>query len=140
MKCGHCGYAFSVRFGQTKEGPIPYFVCSGKYLHKCCDVKQTHRVREIEAQVQARLIQEAEAYHLAREKRENNVIKQHQHRKKQLLIHQYSEALTEFNAVEIIPFTAEDWENMSFEDRRDIAKSMIDRVVLSEDGVDVRFK
>ena len=125
--------------------------------------------------MQARLIQEAEAYHLAREKRENNVIKQHQqkiadidskienlistlenvsqisaeyincrietlHREKQLLIHQYSEALTEFNAVEIIPFTAEDWENMSFEDRRDIAKSMIDRVVLSENGVDVRFK
>lgn len=175
VKCGHCGYAFSVRFASTKDGRIPYFVCSGKYLHKCCDAKQTHRVREIEAQVQARLIQEAEAYHLAREKRENNVIKQHQqkiadidskienlistlenvsqisaeyinrrietlHREKQLLIHQYSEALTEFNAVEIIPFTAEDWENMSFEDRRDIAKSMIDRVVLSEDGVDVRFK
>ena len=62
------------------------------------------------------------------------------HQEKQLLIHQYSEALTEFNAIEIIPFTAEDWENMSFEDRHDIAKSMIDRVVLSEDGVAVRFK
>lgn len=175
VKCGHCGYAFSVRFGQTKEGPTPYFVCSGKYLHKCCDVKQTHRVRDVEAHVQARLIQEVESYHLTREKRENAVIKQNQqkiadidskienlistlenvssisaeyinrrietlHREKQLLIHQYSEALAEFNTAEVIPFTADDWENMSFEDRRDIAHNMIDRVVLTEDGIDIRFK
>lgn len=175
VKCGHCGYAFSVRFGNTKKGKIAYFACSGRYLHRACDVKQTHYVEEVEAQVQARLIKEAEIYHLTKQKKENTIIKQQQqkiaeidskienlistlenvsqisaeyinrriealHREKQLLIHQYSEALTEYNSIEVIPFTAEDWENMSLDDKRDVAKSMIDRVILSKDGIDVIFK
>ena len=65
VKCGHCGYAFSVRSSKTKEGQTPYFCCSGKYLHKSCNVKQTHRVRDIEEEVQARLIEYASTYHLS---------------------------------------------------------------------------
>ncbi|MBM6828506.1 recombinase family protein [Anaerotignum lactatifermentans] len=175
VKCGHCGYAFSVRCSYTKDGKTPYFVCSGRYLYRTCDVKKTHKVIDVEEQVQARLIKEAEVYHLTRQKKENTLMKQHQqkiaeidskienlistlenvsqisaeyinqrieslHREKQLLIHQYSEALTEYNTVEVIPFSAKDWENMSLDDKREVAKSMIDRVILKEDSIDVIFK
>lgn len=175
VKCGHCGYSFSVRFASTKDGRVPYFTCSGKYLHKQCDAKQTHRVRDVEAEVQARLIAEAERYRLAQEKRESLVTKQHQqkileidgkienlvaalenigsvsteyisrriealHHEKQLLLHQYSEAVSSFHTAEIIPFDAADWENMSIADKREIARSMVSTVYLSASGVDVQFR
>lgn len=175
VKCGHCGYSFSVRFASTRDGRVPYFTCSGKYLHKQCDARQTHRVQDVEAEVQARLIAEAEHYRLAQEKRENLAAKQHQqkildidgkienllatlestgsisaeyinrriealHHEKQLLLHQYSDAVAAFHTADIIPFDAADWENMSIADKREIARSMVSVVYLSTEGVDVRFK
>ncbi len=175
VKCGHCGYAFSVRFANTKEGRTPYFICSGKYLHKCCEAKQTHRVKDVENFVQAKLIQEAENYHLKREKKQNAILKQQQqkiaeidakienliatlenvshisaeyinrrietlHREKQLLLHQFSEALTEYNTMEIIPFSAKDWESANIDTKREIVRSMVEKVVLSKEGISIHIK
>ncbi len=175
VKCGHCGYSFSVTFSHTKEGRTPYFVCSGKYLHKCCHAKQTHRVHDVEEQVQAILINEAEVYRLNREKKENALLKHYQqeileidgkienlintlenvsnisaeyinrrieilHQEKQQLLYKSEEAIAGFHTAEVIPFTAKDWKNMAFSDKRDIARSLIDKVILSENGIDVQFK
>lgn len=175
VKCGHCGYSFSVRFASTKDGRIPYFTCSGKYLHKVCTAKQTHRVREVENEVQARLIEHSSTYHLAHQHTEDTVSKEYQqkmleldskienllltlesvsnisaeyinrrietlHHEKQLLMHRYNESITEYNIAEVEPFTAADWENMDIEEKRTLARSMIQEVILSETGIDVRFK
>ena len=72
VHCAYCGYAFSVRFGNTKKGKIPYFACSGRYLHHCCDMKQAHRVREVEASVEKILMKEAQKYQLQKEKQTTN--------------------------------------------------------------------
>lgn len=175
VKCGHCGYAFSVRFGNTKEGRTPYFACSGRYLHKCCDVKQTHRVSEVEAYVESKIISESENIRLVREKRENSSSKEMQqkaleidgkienlistlesasnisteyinrridtlHHEKQLLMHQYSQTLLEYEPAEVIPFSAEDWSKLSFEDKGRVARSLISKVELSNTGVEIFFK
>ena len=175
VKCGHCGYSFSVTFSNTKEGKTPYFVCSGKYLHRCCPIKQTHRVQDVEEQVQALLINEAKVYHLNREKKENTLLKQYQqeileidskienlintlenvsnisagyinqrievlHEEKQQLLCKSEKAIAGFHTAEVIPFAAKDWKNMSFADKRDIARSLIEKVILSENGIDVQFK
>ncbi len=175
VKCGHCGYAFSVRFANTKEGRTPYFVCSGKYLHQCCDVKQTHRVKEVEDFVQAKLIQEAEHYHLRREQKQNTIMKEQQqkiadidakienlihtlenasqisaeyinrrietlHQEKQLLLHQFAEALTTYNSMEMIPFSAKDWVTADICTKRDIARNMLEKVVLSKEGIFLHIK
>ncbi|NCC16577.1 MAG: recombinase family protein [Clostridia bacterium] len=78
VKCGYCGYSFSVRFGTVKEGRIPYFACSGRYLHKSCEEKQTHRVSEVEAFVESQLMEEAENVKLRQQKKENPAIKEYQ--------------------------------------------------------------
>lgn len=78
VKCGHCGYSFSIRFAKTKEGRTPYFYCSGKYLHKSCSVQQTHRVRDVEAEVTARLIEHASTYYLAQQQSEDSATKEMQ--------------------------------------------------------------
>lgn len=175
VKCGHCGYAFSVRFSNTKDGRTPYFTCSGKYLHKACDAKQTHRVKDVEEYVQAKLVERSQNYHLAREKKEDPSIKEKQkklleldakidnllfslesvsnisaeyinrrieaiHREKQLILHQCAEAVEEYNTIEIRPFSAADWEVTSFEEKRNIARSMVNTVVLSEDGIHIDWK
>ncbi len=175
VKCGHCGYAFTIRFSKTKEGQTPYFCCSGKYLHKACNVRQTHRVRDVEEEVQARLISHAATYQLIRKQTEDADTKEFQHKiseldakienlvmtlenvssvsvqyinqriealhhEKQLLMHRYNEAISEYNIAEVAPFSAADWEKMSLEQKRSLARSMIDAVTLSEDGIDVKFK
>lgn len=175
VKCGHCGYAFTIRFSKTKEGATPYFCCSGKYLHKACDTKQTHRVRDVEEEVQARLISHAASYHLIHKQSEDDAAKEFQHKiceidakienlvmslenvssvsasyinqrietlhhEKQLLMHRYNESLSEYNIAEVAPFSAADWEKMSIEEKRNLARSMIDTVTLSEDGIHVKFK
>lgn len=175
VKCGHCGYAFSVRFSNTKDGRTPYFTCSGKYLHKACDAKQTHRVKDVEEYVQAKLVERSQNYHLARNKKEDPSVKEKQrklleldakidnllfslesvsnisaeyinrrieaiHREKQLILHQCAEAVEEYNTIEIRPFSAADWEVTSFEEKRNIARSMVNTVVLSEDGIHIDWK
>ncbi len=64
VKCGHCGYSFSVRHGSTKEGKTPYFSCSGKYVYKCCDTNETYRVRDVEKTVEDMLTQKSMEYEL----------------------------------------------------------------------------
>ena len=192
VKCAHCGYAFSIRFSKTKDGQVPYFCCSGKYLHKACTAKQTHRVREIEAEVQASLIQHAASYNLihrqntdaaAKElqsriseidaKIENLILslesvshvsaqyinqrqelqKCHENVKKLTGVemelfrppfgeydnHRYNETISEYNINEITPFSATDWEQMDIEQKRQLARSLIRTVYLSEDGLSVSF-
>ena len=175
VKCEHCGYAFTIRFSKTKDGQTPYFCCSGKYLHKSCDTKQTHRVRDVEAEVEACLIEYASTYHLAHKETENTAAKEFQyqiseidakienlimslesvsnvsvqyinqrieslHQEKQLLTYRYNEAISQYNIAEIKPFTASDWVKMPLEKKREIARSMIKVVFLSENGIDVKFK
>ncbi len=62
------------------------------------------------------------------------------HHEKQLLLHQYADAVSSFSTAEIIPFDAADWEIMSIADKREIARSMVSAVYLSKSGVDVQFK
>ncbi len=175
VKCGHCGYSFSIRFSKTKDGNIPYFTCSGKYLHKACAAKQTHRVWDVEEEVQALLIERASTYHLARKQTEDAAAKEFQHKiseidskienlimslesfsnvsaqyinqrieslhhEKQLLMHKYNEAITEYNVAEVEPFSAADWETASMEEKRSTARYMINAVYLSENGLSIDFK
>ncbi len=78
VKCGYCGHSFAVAYGLTKEGSIPYYKCSGRYLHKNCFVKQTHRVREVEAYVEEQLINQAESIKIKYENKESPAIKEYQ--------------------------------------------------------------
>lgn len=71
VHCGHCGYSFSVRCSHTKYGQTPYFYCSGKYLHHSCNVEQTHRVWDVEEQVEQVLFAEVGKYNLRQEARKN---------------------------------------------------------------------
>ena len=174
VKCAHCGYAFTIRFSKTKDGQVPYFCCSGKYLHKACTAKQTHRVREIEAEVQANLIQHAASYNLIHRQNTDAAAKEFQsriseidakienlilslesvshvsaqyinqriealHHEKQLLLHRYNETISEYNINEVTPFSATDWEQMDIEQKRQLARSLIRTVYLSEDGLSVSF-
>lgn len=52
VKCGNCGYGFSVRSANTSCGKTHYFSCSGKYVYKCCKEKQTHKVYGVEEKVE----------------------------------------------------------------------------------------
>lgn len=56
VKCGYCGYSFSVRIAKTLDGDTKYFSCSGKYIHNCCNKKQTHRVLEVEKIVEKEIL------------------------------------------------------------------------------------
>ncbi len=56
VKCGNCGYSFSVRKGKCKEGMVNYFSCSGKYVHKVCKLQQTHRVDDVENYVEKEIL------------------------------------------------------------------------------------
>ena len=55
IKCGICGYAFSVRISTAQKHKTASFVCSGKYLHRVCTVGN-HRVTEVEAAVENKMI------------------------------------------------------------------------------------
>ncbi|MFI3174221.1 MAG: recombinase family protein [Bacillota bacterium] len=73
LQCGHCGYSFSVKKGKTLEGETLYFSCSGKYLHKCCHEKQTHRVTEVEAIVAKELTNHIRGLTLIVETEKNSI-------------------------------------------------------------------
>lgn len=75
IKCSHCGYAFTVRNSPCKEGIVSYFCCSGKYLHHVCNVKQTHRVADVEAAVEQQLIARSEARTLSAEPQDDTRLK-----------------------------------------------------------------
>ena len=62
------------------------------------------------------------------------------HQEKQLLMYRYNKAIAEYNIAEVEPFSAADWEEMPLEEKRNMARSMIKAVFLSEDGIDVKFK
>lgn len=62
------------------------------------------------------------------------------HEEKVSLTQQYNEAILIRPSANITPFTQEDWDTMSFDSRQDLARSMIDRVFLSRDGVTVNLK
>ena len=175
VKCKHCGYSFSIRFSKTKDGNIPYFTCSGKYLHKVCDIKQTHRVQDVESYVQLKLIERSQNYHLEQDKKEDPTIKENQkkvmeldakienllvslesvsnisaeyinrrietlHHEKQLILNQCAAAVEDYNTIDIQPFSAADWEVASMEEKRRIARTMINVVFLSEKGIKIDWK
>lgn len=60
IKCKKCGYAFTVRNSNCKEGIVKYFVCSGKYVQKVCTEKQTHRVENIEEFVKEEMLKKVQ--------------------------------------------------------------------------------
>lgn len=60
VKCGYCGYSFSVRTAKTRSGDTKYFSCSGKYIHRYCTEKQTHKVYDIEEYVAKEVLQKLE--------------------------------------------------------------------------------
>ncbi len=64
VRCAQCGHPFSVRHSRCAQGPVAYFVCSGRYLHHCCSLRQTHRVAEVEQAVSAALQQHLSAIRL----------------------------------------------------------------------------
>ncbi len=173
MKCGHCGYSFSVRFGAVKEGHIPYFACSGRYLHKSCDVKQTHRVSDVEAFVENQLMNEAENIRLRNKKNENHNDKELN--KKLMLIEEkinnlilslensssvtseyinsriealHLEKQSIMNSYVPVPqtqgdvagFSDFDWDNLNIEGKNKVARSFIDKVILTQDNVEIMFK
>lgn len=175
VKCEHCGYSFSVRFAKTKEGQTPYFICSGKYLHRVCDVKQTHRVANVEDFVRDKMIEKSHSYPLEKKKNENPAAKEAQkkileldarienlllslesvgnisaeyinrrieslHREKQLLLHQSEQAAEEYYSAPVLPFSREDWDSSSFDGKRELARAMIDKVLLSDHGICVVWK
>ncbi len=175
VKCGHCGYAFSIRFSKTKDGQVPYFCCSGKYLHRACTAKQTHRVRDVEEEVLARLVDHAANYNLIRRQNTDAAAKEFQnkiaeidakienliltlenvssisaeyinrrietlHHEKQLLMHRYNETLAEYNIAEIAPFSPGDWDAMDIEQKRQLVRTLIESVILSEDGISMHFR
>lgn len=174
VKCGHCGYAFSVRFGKTKEGSIPYFACSGRYLHRCCDVIQTHRVSEVEAEVERQLMAFAHEYKLTDKgstipiasNQQNKVLEidgkienllvglesgvaisteyitkriAALHQEKEALLAEYADQLVAQRQREVIPFNPVDWVGLSIPEKSALCRSMVEKVVLSDEGVTVWF-
>ncbi|MEA5056075.1 MAG: recombinase family protein [Anaerotignum propionicum] len=173
VKCGYCGYSFSVRFGAVKEGRIPYFACSGRYLHKSCDAIQTHRVYDVEAFVENQLVNEAENIRLRNENTENHNQKDQNkklmlieekinnlilslenassvtaeyinsriealHQEKQDIMKSFTHIPQKQN--EIANFSDFDWENLSIEEKNKVARSFIEKVILTKNNVEIVFK
>lgn len=61
------------------------------------------------------------------------------HNEKPLLLEQYTKSLSTANTKEVAPFSIGDWRAMSLEEKREIARSMIGRVVINQDGINVEL-
>nr|DAU25744.1 MAG TPA: integrase [Caudoviricetes sp.] len=174
VKCGYCGYSFSVRFSTTKDGRVPYFACSGRYVHKACDVVQTHRVYDVEAIVEKRLLEHAAAMDVIDGNQENPQAKlnldaindldkkienlvstletagqvsmeyinrriEQLHMEKQAIMDNYTRSLLA-QRQERFDFDPAKWDSMNVDDKRNVARHMIQKVVLTKDGVNVVWK
>ena len=170
VKCGYCGYSMSVRFGKTKDGNTGYFTCSGKYLYKICDKKQTHRIKDVEEYVDKFIIEKIEkASHktpdkkvdnsyitriLEIENKINNLINSLEDAKESSskYIHQRINALdtekqeilkeNEKNIVEKeIPLpTVKEYKAMNFQDKKNTAMSIIKAVRLTDGDIDIVWR
>ncbi|NLK37959.1 MAG: recombinase family protein [Epulopiscium sp.] len=176
VKCGNCGYSFSVRNGVTKDGEIKYFACSGRYLHKACDLKQTHRVADVEEYVEKEILtrveekrkyavaapQEAKVKTLEYDKKIaeidvkiNNLISSLEDatgasmayinkrikeldEEKLALINMHSAEIKANKEKAFLPDF--DYYNLSFEDKKYLAKLMIDKVILSDQVIEIVWK
>ncbi len=175
VKCGKCGYAMTINSWQTKKGVKRVFACTGHRMYQTCDIVFSHDVNEVENAVAHRMIEEAEAYRLAKKQKENTAAHEYQqkvseidskidnlvlslenisdvsatyinrriealHQEKLLLLAKYNTIIADAQAIDIIPFSADDWYSMSMEDKREIAHSMIEKVLVFPDHVEVILK
>lgn len=172
VKCGYCGYSFSVRKSRTSEGETAYFYDSGKYLYKTCTHNQTHRVKDVEDVVESELIRIIEKIDF-KEKEDTPVNNQNINKikeidakisnlilaledcsgvsssyintriaeldmeKQELLDKISSDALNRKKTA--LP-KIEDYNNMSFEEKRLLAKMLIDKVILTDDKIEISYK
>lgn len=171
VKCGHCGYAFSVRISKTTEGPTPYFYCSGKYLHKVCDVKQVHRVKDVEEMVEHALIDAVKnnTYRKAEQPKDNTAYQKKLSeidakienlilsledsstvsasyinkriealdQEKQNIIQAHAK---QFSESKIVLPSIKDYDNMSFDEKKLLAQALIEKVYLSNKGLEITWK
>ena len=175
VKCGKCGYAMTINSWHTKKGVKRVFACTGHRMYQTCDIVFSHDVQEVESAVANRMIEEAEAYRLAKKQKENTAAHEYQqkvseidskidnlvlslenisdvsatyinrriealHQEKLLLLAKYNTIIADAQAIDIIPFSADDWYSMSMEDKREIAHSMIEKVLVFPDHVEVILK
>lgn len=171
VKCGYCGYSFSVRISATSEGKTPYFTCSGRYLYKVCDEKQTHRVTDVEEFVEEELISKAKEINYTRPKEKPNkkylnkiaeidakidnlliameestnislsyindrITLLDQEKKK--IINQYNTDLLKQNRFVVPAINVND--KLSFEDKRELAKLYIDKIILRKEEIEIVWK
>ena len=170
IKCGYCGYSMSVRFSKTKEGNTPYFTCSGKYIYKICDKKQTHKVRDVEEYVDKFIIDKIKsAQHNEKHKKTDNsyiqkvseielkinnlinfledsseVSAKYIHQRINELDREKQEIIRENTKIigekAIVLPTIEEYKVMNFEDRKNTAISIIKAVNLTNGDIDIVWK
>lgn len=174
IKCGHCGYSMSVRVTQLKEGKVPYYYCSGKYLYRTCPDSKGHRANVIEEVVGEAIVSELTGYNLKRQTQNKstseidlkiadidarivNLIRvlenssdvsysyinsriESLHAEKQDLMHEVAKIIIENKSVNIPPMTLEEWNEMSFDRKRDIARSLISTVCINDTDIVINFK
>jgi len=171
VKCGYCGYAFSVRLSDTVNGTTAYFYDSGRYLHKICSIKQTHRVADIEKYVEKALIEKAMSIK-SNTPKENKVVDKYAPKiteidskinhliltleestsvtfsyinqriteldkeKQELLKKQEQEFFSKKRKT--LP-NIKDYDNMSFEEKKALTKSLIDKILITKDDVEIMW-
>lgn len=170
VKCGYCGYSMSIRFGKTKEGNTAYFTCSGKYLYKICDKKQTHKVKDVEEYVDKFIIDKIKSANHNEENKKtdtsylkkvseielkiNNLINsledssevsaKYIHQRINELDREKQEIIKQNTKIieekAIVLPTVEEYKVMNFEDRKNTAISIIKAVNLTNGDIDIVWK
>ena len=174
VQCTNCGYSLSVRKSKCKNGFVDYFACSGRYLYKTCDLKQTHKVKDVEDQVQGEILKHIEEIKAQQARnKQTNVIdltlkkiadidakiealisnleestaitaKYINQRiatlddEKQQLIEQHSKDIATKREQIVIPDY--DYNNLSFDEKRELAKLLVKHVWLGSGKVEIEWK
>jgi DNA invertase Pin-like site-specific DNA recombinase len=172
VKCGACGYAFSVRKGKCSEGYVSYFYCSGRYLHKVCNEIQTHRVDDVEAFVEDELIKRIKSNAIISDSAStepdtktkqieeidakiNNLILSLEEAspislryinqrietldsEKRVLFEAHSKIISSKKDSSVFNINVD--APLSFEEKRELAKSLIDKVILDSKTIQIAWK
>lgn len=169
LKCGYCGYAFSVKNAKTSKGDTAYFSCSGRYLHKCCDAKQTHRVAEVEEIVAEQIANRIKGLVIMVET-EKREVDETEKMERQLTakinclleslseapesakvyilgriatLHEEKEMLGKCEATEAesgterATFEDFDWSRLTFEEKKELARLLLEKVVLQKNEIHI---
>ncbi len=176
IKCKHCGYALTIRNTPLKEGIVSYFVCSGRYVTKSCNIPNSHRALDVEAAVEEKLlehIKEVKPFSPAApqtfgadavlkkiseiDARINALVMNLEDpsfssaslpyinqrisdldKEKQISLERYSEELEKQRSIITLP--EYDYDHLSFEDKRDLARLLIDKIIISNDSLEISWK